>query len=109
MSYPYLDPAYKHLVKIAKLYDIDLSKANESERVTRKYGSRFGAQEGDINLDIAGAIHQFTIEMKTGIYPNAMRNFIIVKLLDWGYENDEITKAMLKIPKLSGGDSIENV
>lgn len=91
-QYPYLDAEYSHLITIANLYKIDLSEANQKQ----KDGDKFGAQPNDINLDIAGAIHTFTIEGK-GIGLPSMKNFVIAQLCNWGYETEEISKAILKV------------
>lgn len=94
MSYPDLEPAYAHLIQIAKLYEVDLSHANQSEKDHQKYGNKFGAQEGDINLDLCGAVDDFMGKRLPESQNKSMIDYVIYQLEDWGYESNEIAESI---------------
>ena len=83
--YPALRPTYEYLIQYAKLYNIDLTDANQKEID----GDKYGAQPNDINLDICGSIHKYDSELPN--YP--LINHVIIDLVDWGYDYNEIAEA----------------
>jgi len=94
MTYPELQSSYAHLIQIAKLYEVDLTKANQSEKDHLQYGNRFGAQEGDINLDLCGAIDDFIGKRLPESQSKSMIDYVIFQLEDWDYESNDIAEAI---------------
>ena len=89
MKYEYLDE-YSYLFPIADLYNIDLTKANES---VRNWG--IGSPEPSIELDTAFIIHRYLCQL-----PHNNRDMIKEiddQLFDWGYDDESITKILYKI------------
>ena len=83
---------YDYLIKIAKLYEINLTVANNNSADNGRHGSI----EGDIYLDLCSALHDFiSTDLKTD-----MRDFVIEKLSSW-YKHDEISEAIANVEKLN--------
>lgn len=93
LKYPSLNIEFGYLFKIADLYKIDLSEAN----LKQWGGGRFGAIEGDINLDIVGLIHDYKFTDKES---SPLISYIKSELHNYGYESPEIKSALCKIEGL---------
>lgn len=101
-DYPALKLAsLDHCFTVAKLFEIDLTKANEKSAD----GGRHGSEEGDIFLEIACLIHDFNAEKSYMMETDKMKklgliNFIGECLDDWGFEFHDRLQAYRQIPKL---------
>lgn len=100
-KYPALEIEYGYLFKIAKLYNFDLTNANEKQAD----GGRHGAIEGDIWLDGIALIHQYTVK-QTHLMTNeemlsrSLFYFVKNQLQNFAYEDEEINKVIQKIKEV---------
>jgi len=85
--YPALEVEHGHLFVIADLYKIDLTDANFKQADN----GRHGAIEGDLMLDICGAVHQHYAENPKEI---SLIRFVEDELDNWGYSTEDIIKAV---------------
>ncbi len=83
------DVEFYHLLPIAKLYKISLDDARDKHR---NHGE-FGADEGDIKLDMVSLIHTWQITPRL-IEKSQMEPYIKDELDNWGYEKEEVEKVM---------------
>ena len=74
-KYPALMNEFTHEVNIAKDFGIDLTSANEK----MADGGLHGAIEGDLNLNICGAIKNYTIDLTL----DDIAHYVEKKLKDW--------------------------
>jgi len=94
-KYPELEVQYANAVKIAWIYDIDLSDANQKERD----GNKFGAQPNDINLDICCLLSDW-IKIPHYFIEETL-NHLTKELINWGYEYNEISESFAEIRGLN--------
>lgn len=92
-DYPAVYREHGDLITIAKQYKIDLTEANEKIAD----GGRHGAEEGDIYLEICGLIKDYRELTDPEI---KLKKYMTQRLKDWGYEDAEIEKAFIQIPRL---------
>ena len=94
-KYPDLEEEFGKFIPTAKKFGIDLTQANETVKITNKFGSRFGQANPEINLDLTYSIYKFNKGQHEKFM--TLRGHVINDLDNWGYESNEIAEALAEM------------
>lgn len=78
-KYPALMREFDHLLPVAKLYKIDLTKANEKNAIDGVCG------DCDLWLDVVGSIHSYIVKSHPERHPTNIVDYVMENMYNWDY------------------------